>query len=509
MRLPAVMHRTAKRAFAVPAKVALVAACLLATSVHAQGPASGGSLAATSPSQPPAIASEQPAAGASGGIALSGMMELMMLIQSTITPDEWMGIGTGNSTIYPWPNGVWLDAKGQMTRRQNDVSMPDWRSGMAQAQWRAGAGLRTLSLKQLDAALGLTTARGLPPTAQMRQLAGITHIEFIAIDKDNHDILVAGPASNAAGDENGFLLEDLRTLASLMTNRTAPLGCSLDPNNQGILEAQKFLSDPGVVARLGRAPHSVAEQLKAKVGPHSVNVFGIDPRSSTALALVDVDEHMKRVGLGLSSTVPKIKSYFDHLDRKGAAPTQSLIRWWFSYNNSPIDVNASGDLFQLPKQVVAVMSEQQWVDAQGKRQATGANDEAADAFAAEMTEKLGALRATQPAYARLQGIFELGLTLQLAIEATEQPSLKEWFPNLCYRTPESNANRQAPTSVEGVTAWDRLRNGTVVAVISGGVMFEPAAIAKNVKSQAPSHISRPASLDLAKHSASQTQWWWD
>lgn len=503
MRMP-VVHRAAPGAVVVWAVPALFIACLLVTSVRAQDSLSS---ASATPQAVPSTIGEQPA-GAAGGLAMSGMMDLMMLIQSTITPDEWMGIGTGTSTIYPWPNGVWLDAKGQMTRRANSGTLPDWKTGMAQAQWRAGAGLRTVSLKQLDSALGMMVARGIPPNAQMRQLAGISHIQFVAIDKENRDILIAGPASKAVGDENGFLLEDLRTLAALMTNRTAPLGCSLDPNNQGILEAQKFLSDPAVIARLGRTPQVVADQLKAKVGPHSVNVFGIDARSGTALALVDVDEHMKRVGLGLSNTVPKIKSYFDHLDRRGAAPAQSLIRWWFSYNDAAIDVNETGDLFQLPEQVVAVLSEQQWVNAQGKRQATGGVDEAADAFAAEMTEKMNALRATQPAYARLQGIFELGLALQLAIEATQQPSLSEWFPALCYRSQETTAGRQAPTSVEGVTAWDRLRNGTVVAVISGGVMFEPAAIASRVKSQPATHISRPAALDLADRSTS-AQWWWD
>ena len=509
MRLPVVVHRALQGVVAGSAKFAIAAVCplmlagLVATSVHAQD-----SLASTPGSQPAPTGAEQPAEGAGGGMALSGMFELMALIQATITPDEWIGVGTGTSTIYPWPNGVWLDAKGQMTRREVAATMPDWRTGMVRAQWRAGAGLRTVSLKQLDAAMGMMTSAGLPPNAQMRQLAGISHIEFIAIDKVNHDILVAGPVSKGVGDENGFLLEDLRTLAGLMTDRTTPLGCSLDPNNQGILEAQKFLSDPAVIARLGRSPQSVADQLKDKVGPHAVNIFGIDPRSGTALALVDVDEHMKRVGLGLSNTVPKIKSYFEHLDRKGAAPTQSLIRWWFAYNNDTINVNETGDLFQLPKQVVSVMSEQQWVNAQGKRQATGNVDEAADAFAAEMTSKLSELRTTQPAYARLQGIFEMGLTLQLAIEATQQPSLAAWFPHLCDRSQNSTSGLQAPTSVEGVTAWDRLRNGTVVAVISGGVMLEPASIASRTKAQPATHISRPATLDIASRAAA-TEWWWD
>ncbi len=374
-------------------------------------------------------------------------------------------------------------------------------------QWRAGSGLRTVSLKALDAALGMTAARGLEPTAQMNKLAGITHIQYVAIDVENRDVLIAGPA--AKGNDNGFLLQDLRTLASLMNKNTAPLGCSLDPNNQGILEAQKFMADPSVVGRLGRTPQVVADQLRAKVGPHAVNIFGIDATSQTALALVNADEHMKRVGLGLETTTPRIKTYFDHLERSGKAPAQSLIRWWFAYNPATINASAANDLFELPENVVAVMSEQQWVNAHGDRQATGANDAAADAFAEEMTAKFRQLCASEPAYARLEGIFELGLALQISIEASKQNSLAEWFPNLAYRDQSSASEGQAPKTVEGVTAWDRMKNGTVVAVISGGVKLEPAAVAGRGNWNS-SNVERPAALAAATSSqATAAQWWWD
>jgi hypothetical protein len=512
MSMPAAVLRTV----GFFASCAAVAACLFVSAASAQQPSSGNSTAGTPTVVPAPVLPTAPVApGAAGGGVIQDWTTLMMLISQTVDPEEWRDFGgTGNSTLIPYPNGVWLDAKGHLKRlERNGGMMPAFVAGAARQQWRAGSGLRTVSLKQLDAALGQTNARGLQPSAQMLQLAGITHIQFVAIDKANRDILISGPA--AKGNENGFLLEDLRTLAGLMNDHTAPLGCSLDPSNQGILEAQKFLADPAVVGRLGRTPQIVADQLKAKVGPHSVNIFGIDAGSNTALALVDADEHMKRVGLGLDSTTPKIKTYFDHLDRKGAAPAQSLIRWWFAYNNSAIQVNAGNDLFEMPSQTVAVMSEQQWVNAQGDRQATGGNDEAADAFAKEMTEKLNELRATEPVYARLQGIFELGLALQLSIEASGQPSLAEWFPNLAYRTTQTNATTQTPKSVEGVTAWNRMSNRTVVAVISGGVKLEPAAFASRANWKTSTEVNRPAKLSavsattVANGSAAMTQWWWD
>ncbi len=489
---------------------AMVAAALVVAPLSNSFGQSNSSSQSNAPAATPAAPATGAVPGSQGGMALGGMMELSSLIMQVVDPEEWaMGPagGAGESTIVPYPNGVWMDAKGHLKRleRGSFSSLP---SGAVRQQWRAGSGLRTISLKQLDAALSASQQLGLPAAAQMQHLAGITHIQFVAIDKENRDVLIAGPAGKAAGNENGFLLEDLRTLARLMNANTSPLGCSLDPNNQGILAAQQYLSDPAVVSRLGRAPKLVADQLKAKVGPHTVNIFGIDPTSSTAMALVDADEHMKRVGLGLADTVPKIKTYFDHLDRKGAAPTQSLIRWWFAYNDSAIVVNDQMDLFELPKQTVAVMSEQQWVNAHGDRQATGNVDEAADAFAADMTAKLNDLRATHPAYARLQGIFEIGLAVQLAIEASGEPSMKSWFPALCAAPKATQVKQQVPQSVEGVTAWERMKNGTVVAVISGGVKLEPSSVASRSNWKQETSIARSDKLDLAA-AAKSTTWWWD
>lgn len=522
MRLPAFVFQSLRCVAILSAGCAVMAGGLL-TKANAQDSLSGSASSDPSTSQSPlgrnARDGRAPGIGAAGGGAMQDWSTLMMLVSQTVDPDEWRDLGgTGNSTMTPYPNGVWLDAKGHLKRLdRNSGMLPSWVAGASRQQWRAGSGLRTISLKQLDAALAGIQLRGMQPTTQMLQLAGITHIQYVAIDVENQDVLISGPAAKVAGDENGFLLEDLRTLAALMNKQTAPLGCSLDPDNQGILAAQNFLSDPSVIGRLSRTPQAVADQIKSKVGPHAVNIFGIDPSSSTALALVDADEHMKRVGLGLSSTVPKIKTYFDHLDRKGAAPAQSLIRWWFAYKDAPILVDESNSFFELPKQMVAVMSEQQWVNAQGSRQATGAADEAADAFAAEMTEKLNDLRATQPAYARLQGIFELGLALQLAIESSNQQTLGDWFPNLANRSHSSVVARQTPKSVEGVTAWDRLKNGTVVAIISGGVKIEPAAVASPANWKSQSHLSRPSNLDsvratnirVANIGAFAAQWWWD
>ncbi len=433
----------------------------------------------------------------------------MMLISQTVDPDEWRDFGgTGNSSMLPFPNGVWIDAAGHLKRMERRTTDGIAGNNTASHQrWIQSSGLRTISLKKLNSTIQANRALGLPPTAQMENLAGITHIEYVLVDREAHDVLLAGPAGTQANLRGALNLEDLCLLVRLTSDHTAPLGCSLDPHDQGLAAAQQFLRLPGTTARLGRSPQAVAEQLKRYVGPHEVHIFGIDPKSTTALALVDADELMKRYGLGLSKGASPIKTYFDQLDRNKNVQPQSVIRWWFTYNNEPLTVSTEGDLFQMPKQAAATMSEQQWISATGQRAPTGAVDSAADGFAKDFTQRYLELSASEPAFARLEGIFELGLALQVAIESSHQTSLSEWFPALHEEARYISFHDRAPESVEGVTACSRLHNGTVVAVVSGGVTLDSSALVHQSFARSRSYISRPKQLRARDTAAGS--WWWD
>ncbi len=67
----------------------------------------------------------------------------------------------------------------------------------------------------------------------------------------------------------------------------------------------------------------------------------MNPGTGTAIALIDADEHMKKVGFGTVRTRTPINSYFDYLDRQDKVPEQSLIRWWFAYGDEAIRVNSA------------------------------------------------------------------------------------------------------------------------------------------------------------------------
>ncbi len=444
-----------------------------------------------------------------GGAAQADFNTLINLIQQTIDPDSWLAAG-GTNTVQPYPAGVYVDPRGHMKRQREatDLSVQLLGAPLSGPRhpWRTESQLRTISLARLERALLTAATEGLRPTAELSLLAGLSKIQYVKVDVANEDILIAGPAGDQA---LGFQLQDLAVVAALIKAQTMPLGCSIEPSNEGILAAQQMLSKPGAVERLARNPAMVVEQMQDKIGPHRVRVFGMHASTGTAIALIDADEHMKRVGFGTVATRQRINSYFDYLDQQTSVPKQSLIRWWFAYADQPVLSNSRGDMFQLPQQCVAVLSEQQWVSQQG-RAPTGGQDPAADAFAAGMTEHLDSLRKTHPSYSRLCSVFETSLALQLAIEATGQPSLRAWFPNLCElgRTPPSEVRE--PKTVEGLTTSHRLKNGTVVAVVSGGVKIDARSIAarerwNESKFLAASVVPEQAAVPSSAHGA----WWWD
>ncbi|MDX1930432.1 MAG: DUF1598 domain-containing protein [Pirellulaceae bacterium] len=447
-----------------------------------------------------------------GGGVVADFDTLMNLIQQTIDPDSWLQAG-GTNTINPYPAGVYVDPKGYMRRMKESGQLPvNLRlatSSSPKHPWRRASKLRTVSLKQLDASLAATRESGLQPSIDLLKVAGLSRITYVKVLADEEDILIAGPAGE---NEHGFLLEDLATVAAMINQQTTPMGCSIEPTNEGILAAQQMLQERGALDRLARNPKLLVEQMQDKVGAHNVSVFGLPAHCSTALALVDADEHMKRVGFGTVKTTPYVKSYFDFLDEQSAIPNQSLVRWWFAFSDEPILANGANQMFQLPDNVVSVLSEQQRVSQNAERAPTGGNDSSADKFAKELTRSIPELRKTLPTYARLCGVFEAGLALQVALEINGEPNLRAWFPNLCNlgRSLCETPTIASPKTVEGLTTWHRLKSGTTVAVVSGGVKIDLQAVAgrehwKDAKFLAPSAVPTQAAVPTTAHS----QWWWD
>lgn len=442
-----------------------------------------------------------------GGGAMADFSTIMMLIEQTIEPDSWLNAG-GESTQFPYPNGVYVDPRGHIRRLKESGNLSNSFALGGTNRSFAGKGMRSVSLRQLDAAIAQRLSMGLSPTRDMHEMGGLARIQYVVMDKAHDDVLFVGPIAQGTEGICGFTLDDLVTLARVVSNKTNPLGCSIDPTQEGLKKAGELLNQSSTVQRLARQPRAVTEQLRTALGAHSINVFGLDSSSSTAVALIDADEHMKRVGLGAARTTPHVRSYFENLDSDTSLPQQSLIRWWFSYSDQPLSVNEQGDVIEFPANTVAVLSQQQWMDQQGTRKPTHQADRAADAFAAEMTNKLPQIRKVHPTYARLNAIFELSLALQLAVDASQQDNLASWLPTVCQDNRLVTPVAQPPKTIDGLATFNRMRNGTVVAVISGGIVVDVAATAGQQK-RVNSKSSLVASTSKIKQSENVIITWHD
>lgn len=450
--------------------------------------------------------------GLTGGGGGADFTELMNLIQQTIDPLAW---ADASSTMVPYPAGVYVDPQGQMRQVKIDDAVAQEIHQVhpqgPQSAWLTESKMRVVSLRRLDDALAMLPPNRSGLSQELHMLAGLSRIDFVKIDAAHEDLLLAGPAHtgiqpNRSGPP-GFYLADLMLLANLVSSHTPPLGCSIDPTDTGIMAAQQLIEAAGASKRLSSNPQKFTDQMQEKIGPHNVSIFGMPANSPTALALVIADEHMKQIGFGNATTSVPIKTYFDHLDRQSKVPQQSLIRWWFAYANEPVLSNDLGNFFRLPPQCVALMSEQQWVSQLG-RKATGVNDPCADAFATEMTAKLGELRLAHPAYARMCCIFETALALQLALESSGQASLQAWFPNLVQNGRFTSHEPPAVKTVSGLSAWHRLSNGTVVAVVSGGVSIDARHPASRSRWQ-PTELGTNITIESTGESTDPRRWWWD
>lgn len=482
----------------------LVSGVALGQSSSSQVYGSGGQSSGTGSSGQPGTGSVAP-----GGAAMADFTTLINLIEQTIDPDGWLNAG-GTSTTIPYPSGVYVDPKGHVRQIREDANLSPDLLKRSQSRdlppWQSESKLRTVSLRSLEESLAKAALAGKIPPAELLRLAGLSRIEYVRVDAANEDVLLAGPAGEPGF---GFHLQDLAVVAALIKSKTVPLGCSIEPSDAGIVAAQSLLGRPGMMQRLSRRPKQVVQQMQDAIGAHRVHVFGMNPATGTALALLDADEHMKKVGFGTVRTSPRVESYFDHLDKQRTVAAQSLIRWWFAYSGDKIKVSPTRDMFQLPEQCVRVLSEQQWVSRTG-RAPTGQNDPSADAFASGFSSQIPQLRVSNPSYARLCAVFESALALQLALDSTGQHSLQAWFPNLCSLGMVQANDAVVPKTVEGLTTSHKLRNGTIVAVVSGGVKVDTASSAAKDKWQtsqflAVSMVPQPP----AQASAIHGNWWWD
>jgi hypothetical protein len=464
-----------------------------------------------------------------GGGVQADFDSLIELIRSTIAPNTWDDVG-GEGSIMGFPGGVFVDASGVLRQIDQDVqneltkvwksaSLSAGRSSSVQEIGRSSE-LRKVSLTRLERALNARLLKGEPPSLTMRLLAGLHRVDYVFIDRENNEVIIAGPAGPWTVDQRGRIVDQesgrpllrLDDLIVLLRNAFSGPGqfvCAITPTPEHLARTRGYIDrtsdeplNPG-----GRDAWLVG--LQRALGHQQIEVTGIDSSSRVARVIVEADHHMKLIGIGLEPG-NDVTSYLDRIEMgpNDSPPELGVLRWWFSLRNRVIRQGAGGSAFRLARQMVQVLSENELLTRRGQRVHTGESDGLNRAFARSFTERYQDLAAQYPVYAELDNIFRLAsLAALLRHEDVRQEfewDMVTFLSDEKYAVPHARTPREVPSVIN-----HRVIHGKhIVAAVSGGVSFQGQELLTRGLDSAPAKVRYDRWLRRSPDEP-EANWWWD
>ncbi|QDV70395.1 hypothetical protein Poly24_41170 [Rosistilla carotiformis] len=467
-----------------------------------------------------------PAAGMAGGGAIADFDSLMELIQTTVVPDTWEALG-GPSTMSPYPAGVWVDPNGlirdvvatadadQLTLLRSQSLR---QSVSLQRDWMEKSPLRKVSLNRLQHELARQLLSGCSLDSAIRNLAGLSTIQYVFLSESGDDVILAGPVGGIRLDadqqpidiETGraALRIDLLGMALAAVEQRQPFGCTIEPTPEGIVRSQQVAADiqSGNLAAAAASP-----KLKEALGLQDIRVFGTADDTPMAMLMIQADRHMKMLALGTEPMPRGVANYMEIVEATlDQGPlTGSFLRMWFAPQQLDVRCDSQKQSFELSGLPLRLITEQQASDAQGERFAVAA-DPRAQQFAETFNRHFVDIARQYPLHDRLRGLYDLTAIAQLL--HNQMPAEQRIASTGLLARPDQwvEPNAQPARQTESLIVHRRFRKGKTihsVVVASGGVLLEPSRPLTNepIVYAALSNVA----AGQAKRPARQDHWWWD
>ena len=362
----------------------------------------------------------------------------------------------------------------------------------------------------------------------MRYLAGIYRIEYVMLDPETNEIIIAGPAGAMTSAVEGqrvnretmqpvLLLDDLVQCLRNAWFEGGRLGCSIDPRQENLATAQTFLNSTQLNG------HAFRKSLQESLGWQDIRVHGLEPNSHAAQVLVEADYLMKCIGLGVEPSIAKVPSYWDRIDLKnGPPPAMEIARWWFTMNYDSILSNPGATIFQLQGQGVKVLSENELLAQNGNRIHTGASQGPTKSFAQDFTQHFDELCQKYPSFGQLRSVFDMALVATIIRHQANAGQIR-WTPQYYCGVPDSKELRYqlepvaTPKTVMSVVnhrTFETRENGRhfqhMIVGVGGGVEFDANRILDSDLLQVASAGQLEKSMaNYAAQPQAIEQWWWD
>jgi hypothetical protein len=380
---------------------------------------------------------------------------------------------------------------------------------------------RKISLTRLEAVVAERMATGQGITDEMRYLAGLTRIRNVFVYPETGDVVIAGPAegfmANVAGRVVGMhtgraVLELQDLVAALRAfppdgQPTTALVVSIDPTQEGLAKMRQFLVNISGRVTPNDAP-LIAQGLKENLGLQNVRIEGISPRTHFAQVMVEADYRMKLIGIGLEAPSVRIRSYVERANPRSVA-RNALQRWYFTPNYDCVRLSEDELAMELEGDGVQLISENQFVQANGIRGVATAVDRASEAFVQDFTAKYRELAEQEPVYAQLRNLIDMAIAAAF-IQKYDYYGRAQWnldtfgneeqFPVETYPAPT-----QVETAVNAV--W---KGATLMTPVGGGVNIQPLV----ALSSEHLTVDEEGELEQLRQQTEvppldKDRWWWD
>ncbi len=229
-------------------------------------------------------------------------------------------------------------------------------------------------------------------------------MQFVFVNPEENDIVIAGPAEGWKIREDGSVvgvksnkpvvrLEDLMVaFRTVEAARQAPISVSIDPTAEGTQRLNQLLG--GLVGGPNFQPQLVESAVREAFGPQNVTFTTIATDTRMAQTLVAADYCMKLLAMNLQDApVSGLPSYMEMI-RNVRQSKNTQPRWWIACQYDAIRHSEDGLAWQLDGRGVKAMSEEEYVAHDGQRSSAKNVNKQAQKWADQFTAKFDELCAS-------------------------------------------------------------------------------------------------------------------
>lgn len=382
---------------------------------------------------------------------------------------------------------------------------------------REFSGRRAISLVQLEKECARQLEAGDGLDEGVRYLAGLQQIDYLFVDRQRGDLVIAGPAEGFAPDVQGRMvglttgrpplhLEDLVVALNAIFSGQSSIGCSIDPDPGRLASMGEYIRNNSNATSASMAARRY-QRMGQILGLQNVSLFGVPEDSHFANVLVEADFRMKRISLGVEpSGVRGLKSHLSLLRPNG----NSIQRWWFVPYYEALYASDDLSAFHLAGQRAQLLAQEEISNLAGERSNAAFTRATTEQFARMFTERFPDLAERSPVFAQLQNLFDLSVIAAL-LRKEDLPGEIGW-PMTTFRERQSElvGSYAVPRQVESDATFRRAGRGMILGLI-GGVTIEPDRVLERFETQAEPALR----LDGLRAEVVSTQpaedphWWWD